>query len=928
MPRCSALRLATLVFTAFTFISISASAQSLLVRQGEISPAGTVSRVTSAPLDTGRLVTALRNSAGNLEVTTWDLVPAGTFSKLSTATSSAIQDVVVAALSPTRFVTATQQSDGSLLLTSWAVDDAGNITKLKTAGAGVILQVALTALDPGRVVTLTRGSTGLPKLIQWSLDAAGNITRGTDFTDSVTSLDVSITAMSATRVATAYVQSNQTLLVTTWDVAAGGGPVTKKASLAGVQVTDAQITTAASDRVITGSRRLNANVQVAAWDVDPIGNLTAQSAAETGPIVSLSLAPLGTTRVATVVRQNDDTLKVIAWQVVDQVHQLDSLTGGTFLVPNAVNLGMDRLVTPLILSGSVMKLIAWREASVGVLHVTTGPFGSAITAGLTAKSRTQVEPVEKDSDEEEAAEARELAATWGRKAAPRISELENKNTGAFDLIDAAQSPTSPAPNLVFEPGIEGVDPMIAVGKQFMLISQQGVVGFFDKAGNLLPTKWGGPTVVLTSQLFSPLWQPTLNGVVNRNNINLHLRFPLSLNPEMQCDPTAASPAKPCVQEMYDTRVAYDRTNDRFVIVAAVRHSIWMGNMASDGTLLDPWVRRYFVFAVSRTDDPRDGFQAYINTETNYSDWPRVGLGNNILIVAHNAGKAATDWKPMAYVFALGDMAAGAAEPRNWKIDPFQTNGGNLLPVLHIGSSSGWNHMLHPNGATWDVFSFQNTATTFSSLPTLRKTSINITNPLPGFSEGVVFRNGKIHLAGVTVKADRIVDLAPEQDSVRLLRIPILFDANGFPQASKLTSDGFLDFDYGVRTASDTANWRFSYEQPSVAVNANNDILVTFGRVPVNNLTPQEARYFIFSNATSHFEGSRLLKAGTALLFTTYTDATTFTPVPYYHFPDDNYKDYIDYANAVVDPSDETTFWMTHEFSTGSMFKMVVGRVVP
>lgn len=929
MPRCRFQRLAALVFTAFTLMSFSAGAQSLLVRQGDISPAGTVSRVTTAALDNGRLVTALRNSAGNLEVSTWELVPAGTFTLLDTAVAGAVQDVAVAALSTNRFVTATQQNDNSLLLTSWGVDSAGNITKLKTAAAGPISQVALAALEPGSLVTLTRGSTNLPKIIQWSLDAFGNFTRGVEATDSnVPALDVSVTALTPTRIATAYVQTDQTLLVTTWSVTGRGG-VVKKDSLAGVQVTDAQIVTAASDRVITGSRRLNANVQVAAWDVDPTGNLSAASSAETGPVVSLALAPLGTTRVATAVRQNDDTLKVIVWQVVDQVHQLDSVTGGTFLIPAAVNLGMDRLVTPVVLGGSTLKLIAWRQASVGLLHVTTGPLGSAITGGSTAPGLKKNEGEAAEAEEraaekeEEAEEALEASASRG----PDDDGL--KNSGAFDLTDAAQGAASPAPSLVFEPGIEGVDPMIAVGKQFMLVSQQGSVGFFDKSGNLLPTKWGAPTWVSTSQLFSPFWQPMLNGVVNRNNINLHLRLPLSTNPEMKCDATAASPAKPCVKEMYDTRVAYDRTNDRFVIVAAVRHSIWMGDMASDGTLLDPWVRRYFVVAVSRTEDPRDGFQAYINTESNYSDWPRVGLGNGVLIVAHQAHKAVTDWKPMAYVFAISDMALGSPEPRNWKIDPFQTNGGNILPVTHLGSSSGWNHMIHPNGATWDVFSFQNSATTFSALPTLRKTSVDLGVPVSGFSEGVVFRNGKLHFAGVTKKAERIVNLAPEQYSVRLVRVPLSFDANGFPKASNLSSEGFLDFDYGGRAASDLVNQRFSYEKPSLAVNAAGDILVSFGRVPINSLTPQEVRYFIFRNATNDFEGSRLLKPGTALLTFTYPDATTFTAVPYWHLEgDDNAAHFIDYANAVVDPSDDMTFWMTHEFSNGSAYKMVVGRVSP
>jgi len=83
---------------------------------------------------------------------------------------------------------------------------------------------------------------------------------------------------------------------------------------------------------------------------------------------------------------------------------------------------------------------------------------------------------------------------------------------------------------------------------------------------------------------------------------------------------------------YDTRVAYDAAADRFVIVAHMRNSVWTNSFganagqpysddyptcdvyrighdtyadATDSECLQ--ARRIYAIAVSRTDDPRDGF---------------------------------------------------------------------------------------------------------------------------------------------------------------------------------------------------------------------------------------------------------------------------------------------------------------------------------
>jgi hypothetical protein len=55
--------------------------------------------------------------------------------------------------------------------------------------------------------------------------------------------------------------------------------------------------------------------------------------------------------------------------------------------------------------------------------------------------------------------------------------------------------------------------------------------------------------------------------------------------------------------------------------------------------------------------------------------------------------------------------------------------------------------------------------------------------------------------------------------------------------------------------------------------------------------------------------------------------TQATPLTFFK---SNTASYIDYANVVVDPADDTSFWMVHEFadSAGPSFKMVAGKVTP
>jgi hypothetical protein len=178
---------------------------------------------------------------------------------------------------------------------------------------------------------------------------------------------------------------------------------------------------------------------------------------------------------------------------------------------------------------------------------------------------------------------------------------------------------SPEWKLRFFPSVSGVDPMIATGHQFVIVTQDHRIAFLDREGNALLSKSGESTNLPATNFFEGFIQEkNLDGSPNDDNINLY------------------SPHQ--ISEFYDTRCTYDAASKRFAILSAAR---------KPGTT----DTRFYAFAVSRTEDPRDGFEQYMTTESNYRDFPRLTVHGNRLLVAHNAaGQAAEGETPVLSAF--------------------------------------------------------------------------------------------------------------------------------------------------------------------------------------------------------------------------------------------------------------------------------------
>ena len=148
---------ATLPRTLSTLLALfltagTAKAQSHLVRLGSIQD-DPVGAIATASLGDERLVTAVVNGAGNLQLAAWDVTADGKFTRRGVIGAGAASVFAVAGLGTGRIVTPVRKQDGGLRLITWAVAPDGGITRLAHLDAGPIERVSIAAGGPSRVIT-------------------------------------------------------------------------------------------------------------------------------------------------------------------------------------------------------------------------------------------------------------------------------------------------------------------------------------------------------------------------------------------------------------------------------------------------------------------------------------------------------------------------------------------------------------------------------------------------------------------------------------------------------------------------------------------------------------------------------------------------------------------------------------------------------
>jgi hypothetical protein len=489
-----------------------------------------------------------------------------------------------------------------------------------------------------------------------------------------------------------------------------------------------------------------------------------------------------------------------------------------------------------------------------------------------------------------------------------------------DASDTLLAIASPRPLRSFDSHSLGHDPSVAAGHTYLVVIRSHKYSFYDKQGTLLPAKNGVKSQWGSTEFFAPLWaDKNPDGTTNQNSINRHLGFPSKY--ATACDPAApTAPDSACVNEFYDSRVLYDFERKRFFIIAAARNQIWRcDGDERDRTDCDKWEtlkRRYIAVAVSRTEDPRDGFNFYVLTKQ-YADWPQAALHGKYLILNHRSNMIDSPDDLKVFVFLLAPLVDGTASPLDTQ--PLATfsktdfpGSYRIFPVTHRTISNSVTLLVSQDTAqSITVYGVQ--AKTGSQPPTLVKS-----DPLPLPHKGIipfpnpVFRSGRLHLTThvCVVKNQDDPDVC-DRHSIRLLRIPVQIGRNKVPVLSK--GSGYLNVIFGRNALSDAKVDRISYLYPSLDVTKNGDIVVVYLRVGVITAKPfyPEVRYSVLYHDETKIRRSALLAAGDY-------DVGTFRDAG------------LDHGGAFLDPDGEEIVWMSHARADGTSkdWRQVVGAVKP
>lgn len=238
-------------------------------------------------------------------------------------------------------------------------------------------------------------------------------------------------------------------------------------------------------------------------------------------------------------------------------------------------------------------------------------------------------------------------------------------------------------------GVTGIDPQIAVSSTHVVVTATGGIGFFERNGKLLQSTGVGAFFhVLTTLL-----NQSTKHLTDWNDI---IRYPFTL------------------YSYYDPRVLFDPFRKRFFIAALARNTK-LTKCPTDPDEEEPCSedknrarRGWVVFAVSLTEDPRDGFAYYFTPSvpdqgacnditvclcagTHYapgyaSDYPRIGISKFDFLITNtiiNVTYVNTPSCPsienydsnkrrkfsQITAISLDDLVSGSAAPRTWMMAP-------------------------------------------------------------------------------------------------------------------------------------------------------------------------------------------------------------------------------------------------------------------
>lgn len=509
------------------------------------------------------------------------------------------------------------------------------------------------------------------------------------------------------------------------------------------------------------------------------------------------------------------------------------------------------------------------------------------------------------------------ASTW--EGASRAVQLTEARVGRDPRGVGFTPPEVPASTTLaaLEAGPLGHDPQVTAGGHFLLVYNSHRYQIRDKASGALVPDVGGEVAASGdfNTIFAPLWHARdSRGMPNAASINHRLQFAPG-EPEI-CDPEQPTRSNACVQEFYDTRIMWDDLRKRFWIESAARNHLWRcppGDPCDKEKQSRTQARRYIAVAVSRTEDPRQGFHRYILVNE-YADWPKIAVNERYLILAHRTS-------PHVYVFDADRLAAGNPDHGQVQVahlDARSFPGARFIStVTHHHAPPGVTFLLGTGGDDQVVpFVLYNPDPQRATRPVvIAGPHVSVGARVGPLGVNPAYRRGFLYWAWDAWAAGH----TKEYRDLRIVSLPVRV-THAKPHKVWAASDpqaGYRNVVVGGREPDDAPGDLVDYQMPAMDVNANGDVVVVYSRRGYQTRRPlaPEVRYSILYHGETKARPGVLLRSG------------SWSGVPDIN---DNPKAGIDFAYAQVDPTDDLTVWVTHAYSDWSSrwYRQIVGAVRP
>ncbi|MCX6320104.1 MAG: hypothetical protein NTW29_22685 [Bacteroidetes bacterium] len=467
---------------------------------------------------------------------------------------------------------------------------------------------------------------------------------------------------------------------------------------------------------------------------------------------------------------------------------------------------------------------------------------------------------------------------------------------------------------------EGQDPMIAAGEKTIAVSNSSWLRFYDKVnGGLLLS-------ISSTNLFERYLSATINGQPNpefaSNFYNTTNNVPYWCSKSSACkvdtvpkDPDTGENL-PCVidatagliQRAYDSRVFYQKESRRFIIIAALRNETSADNnyYNPDGDKdCSPYLVRLVGIAVSVSENPMDGFYIYRTGENNYRDWPNAVADQDYLVLAHKAGDKYSNGHSIVTVYNYRQMMAGVGPVINgFKILQNDDNGTpqTVIPISNTrtgNQSTAFFFLQNKNlGAgkikIWYIKKPANPATIFQNPPSSLKEAGLLSYSDVDFTDGgyggIVYSGKAIHFA-THQRWESSSGTRQSGFAIHYFKIPVIGLNNGSYELSGAGLEHEV-FDHA----------EFSYLNPSVAVDALQNVVMQFIRVPrsKNTTALPQVRYKVKFYQQAEWKSSILLKQWSQREDITYLE--------------DKGK-LMDYSWVAKDPFKLSVFWIANRVWT-------------